>query len=189
MTFSPWLSSFPTNRDKSSMQVKSNKENAPKVLKNPDYSLSFYAGRISHFLRSIRSYKKLTQTGIAKHLKVSVSTISRAESEKLDSIDLDLLLGLASLAEMRLPNFILYLEKCDTKDGDLSPWQRQILESFAELKTITRTRFIKNVLIGLPSEKRDLLLDLVVDLAQLNDPLLESLCQFLKNINNWKEKD
>ncbi len=145
------------------------------------YSLDYYVQRIAHFLKGIRLRKKLTQTEIARTIKVSVSSISRLESQKLDSMNLENLLRMSNLANMTLSSFFLYLEENFDHQGDyLAPWQKDTIESLAKLKTKTRLLFIKKVLIESSSHKQELLFSLLNEFSDLEDQAIEKLFDFVK---------
>jgi transcriptional regulator with XRE-family HTH domain len=153
-----------------------------------EYPIEFYVERISHFLKGIRTRKNLTQIEISKSTKISISTISRLESKKVDSMTLDNLLRLSSLAEMRLSNFFLYLEKnFDNQGKDLAPWQKDAIGVLEKLKTRTRLLFIKKVLMESSPNKREMLLDSLVELSNLSEATLEKLVDLIRDLK--KEKD
>lgn len=148
------------------------------------YTLEYYVQRIAHFLKGVRTRKNLTQTEIAKSLKLSVSTISRLESQKLDSMTLDNLLCMSSLAEMRLSNFFLYLEKNSnsSNNNELAPWQKDAIEGLAKLKTRTRLLFLKKFLMESSIEKQELLIGLLVELAELQKTSLVKLTDLISDL-------
>ena len=152
-------------------------------MKNP-YSLEYYVERIAHFLKGVRTRKNLTQTEIARSLKISVSTVSRLESQKLDSMTLDNLLKMSSLAEMRLSNFFLYLEKnSDSQGNNLAPWQKDAIEGLAKLKIRTRLLFIKKFLLESSVEKQELLFCILIELTNVKESSLEKLLDLVSDLN------
>lgn len=143
---------------------------------NEKEKFEFYVQRVAHFLKGMRSRKNLTQTQMARMIRVSISTISRLESNKLDSLNLEALIRLSILADMSLSSFFLYLENNSGLNlAQLPPWQRDILESLSRMKTRSRLLFNKNFLQGCSEKKQDLIIDFIEELTKYDESSLNRM--------------
>ncbi len=159
------------------------------TVKNNEKPIEFYVKRISHFMRGIRLGKNLTQSDIARSIEVSISTVSRIEAERLDSMTLDNLLKMSRLAEMRFSNFVLYLERNFGNEGyDLAPWQREAISALAKLNYRTRLKLIKKFLLGNSTSKQDRLIELMIELSDLKESTIDRLFEFVTDLKNEKDK-
>ena len=107
-----------------------------------------YLEGVARFLSSFRAREGLTQNEMALRLGLSLNRYREYEQNTTDNskgIALDLLLKIAALEKLDLPDFLNKIRNIKPigQGGTLERWQLQILDHFAELSLEERDLFLQ----------------------------------------------
>jgi transcriptional regulator with XRE-family HTH domain len=111
--------------------------------------LAGYLVGVARYLASFRAREGLTQSEMAGRLGLSLNRYRDFEQNTTDNskgIALDLLLRIADLESLELPQFLARLgdsESAVTSESHLDPWQEKLLAHFSEVSIDEREQFLQ----------------------------------------------
>lgn len=153
------------------------------------FTHEYFVERIAHFIIGMRQRNDLTQKHISKITAISISTLSRMEGKKTDSMTLYNLLKLAKLGDMTTPSsFFLYLEQNYNKQKTIGlvPWQADILKSFEKMNTMTRVSFQTVFLKEADLERQEKLINTLIEISQIDQDVLDGILALVTKLNKKK---